>query len=878
MALSNLGLGFVFTAKDLATGAIKKLEGKFTSLEGTSDRAAKTFKRAVGGFTVGIGLLAMAIGGVFAFDRAVDEAAKFGTAVAEVTTIIDEAVFPAKRIREETIALAAAFGGDPASQAKALYQAISAGATDAAAATETVTQANVLAVGGLTDAFTAINILTTATNVYADANLQAGEASDSLFTAVRLGKTTVAELGRSLGRVLPVAKSVGIGFDEVNAAVAAMTANGLATSAAVTGMNAAIANILRPTKDAKDEAKRLGIQFNDTALRSKGLAGFLDSVTSSAGFNESTLKTLFSSIEGLNAITSLTANSSAKFADALVQMESKAGASQAAFEKVSATLEFQERRFAALRSAALITIGEIIEPLVVKLVKGMSVLLDAFVKLPKPIKVFMVVATFAAIVITGLVGAILALGSAAALVFTVISTVGAPVLLGIAAVLLPVIALFSALAQAAAGLAVAFETNIGGFGDFVRDIFGRVRLFFRAMTQLFEEGGFSGAVMDELNRAENAGIKQFAIRIFQIGFRISKFLDGLKEGFQAAMQALQPVFDQLFAALSELTETFTGAGEESADFLAAISSPRFKAFGRIVGVVLAGAVGGFVKLLTFAVKVMGFFLDPLDAIADALKETFGPPLEFVAQAFRGMAAVVSDVFDFIMELLSPVFDFIADTFSPVVDLARRVFGTVADIVGESLDAVAGFFLGAFDTISEFLSPVVDAFRSAFKTIADVVGSVFGPVIEFIGDAFDGIRRGLLELVAFAGQVVAKIPAKFRPEALEFVIRQGLQAETALGAIERREGSAAARPLGAAVEQITAMPAAAAVEVAQRGEMFGEAQATALQEAVRRGVEAAEERIERVTRVEIDGEVLAESVQSAQRTGGARGFSPVGEGA
>ena len=48
-------------------------------------------------------------------------------------------------------------------------------------------------------------------NSYGQANLDAGHASDVLFKTVEKGKTTIPELGASLGQVLPFASSVGIG-------------------------------------------------------------------------------------------------------------------------------------------------------------------------------------------------------------------------------------------------------------------------------------------------------------------------------------------------------------------------------------------------------------------------------------------------------------------------------------------------------------------------------------------------------------------------------------------------------------------------------------------------------------------------------------------
>ena len=69
-----------------------------------------------------------------------------------------------------------------------------------------------------------------------------------------------------------------------------------------------------------------------------------------------------------------------------------------------------------------------------------------------------------------------------------------------------------------------------------RRIGERVRLFFNGLKQLFEQGGFSGAVREELNRAENQGLKRFLISVWQVVYRIQQIWEGFKDGFTRTIE------------------------------------------------------------------------------------------------------------------------------------------------------------------------------------------------------------------------------------------------------------------------------------------------------------------------------------------------------
>ena len=82
----------------------------------------------------------------------------------------------------------------PTEQAKAFYQIISSGVTDATKATELLDEANKLSVGGMADLFQTADALTSILAAYGDKVKSVSDVSDILFTGTLAGKTTIDEL------------------------------------------------------------------------------------------------------------------------------------------------------------------------------------------------------------------------------------------------------------------------------------------------------------------------------------------------------------------------------------------------------------------------------------------------------------------------------------------------------------------------------------------------------------------------------------------------------------------------------------------------------------------------------------------------------------
>jgi TP901 family phage tail tape measure protein len=902
MALNQLGLGFVFTAKDLASGVIERIDQSFGHLERSSATAASTMRSNLAQLGQGVAIAGAGIAGLVALDHALDLSSEFSAAIAEVSTLIDEATFSTADLARVSLELARTYGGSAKGQARGLYQTISAGITDAAKATDLLRVANELAIGGVTETKTAVDALTNVVNAYAATGAQARDVSDAFFVAIRAGKTTAAELAAVIGRVAPTAASLGVSFGDLLASIASITGQGLDTAEAVTGLKAALANIIKPTSDATKEAARLGIKFDAATLRARGLTGFLNAVTSSANFNADSLAKLFGSVEALNAITALTANHSATFTGILGQMAARSGATQAAFDKMGSTLAFQKRRLQALKESALIVIGQALEPIAKAIVRMASAVLEAFLRIPQPIRDFAVKVFAAASALLVLFGGFVASKAAVAILALGLKALGITIG-GMVVSLLPLIAAFAVLALVVAGFVVAFRHDLGGIATFFESLWQRIKLLFQGLMQVFSDGGFSGAVMAELGRAENAGVKQFAIRVYQIVYRLQRFFEGVADGFGAGIQAARPVFEAFVAALRELGEAFGVIGTRSADALAAIGSDRYARAGASLGETLARIVAVLVDGLTVVIRVAAGFINGVREAFAYFRPVFdfvGKAIGLVAEEIRGLIADITGVNDQAREGgsvwsgLGEVLGMIAGTIGAaladaigVVALALRAVITVVRTVLRVFQSL-GTALG--ETAANIYLLFSEDIPHAFKAVAGAVRSFLQPVLDFLTSIVDGIHSALDRVIAFVGRLVAKIPSRFRPTFLDSIVEAGEAAQariaertakaiapTAVALTLGGPGAAATLPAASTLPGVAlgAAAAGAALPAASELRVRGQISDAEIDAIVARGIQLSDNRpVQAHVTLSVDGETLARATARANRSTAARSFVPV----
>lgn len=379
-AYTNLKNSGVLTGRELAQANLA-MRDQIRALKAETNGWTDSLHRARGELATA----AVAIGAVgYVLGAAGKKSAEFSKGMAEVSTLLDDTKDMGK-MTQAVRDLSRAYGSDVNKNAKALYDIISAGATDSSDAITELTAANKLAIGGVTDVSTAADGLTSILNAYGKSAKDAGDISDALFIAVKQGKTTIPELSQSIGQVAPIAATAGVGIDTLLSSIAALTASGTKTPEAITGIRSAIANIIQPSAQAQKLAKELGIEFDAQALKAKGLQGFLNDVARATGGNIAQMSQLFGSVEGLNAALSLTGAGAGKFSQTLDLMANKAGATDAAVAKMMDSDAAKIAKYNAAINDLQISIGQGVTAFT-PLLEGLTALLNAFNGLPAPIR------------------------------------------------------------------------------------------------------------------------------------------------------------------------------------------------------------------------------------------------------------------------------------------------------------------------------------------------------------------------------------------------------------------------------------------------------------------------------------------------------------
>jgi TP901 family phage tail tape measure protein len=311
------------------------------------------------------GITAPIVAGVAAVGKLTNEAMGFQQQMNEVFTLMPGITGPAMdTMTSDVLGFAKEMGVIPNEVAPALYQAISAGvpADNVFSFLETAQKA---AVGGVTDLTTAVDGISTVINSYGEEIMDAGTASDLMFTAVRLGKTTFEELSASLFNVLPSASSLGVGFDEVTAAIASMTAQGVPTSVATTQMRQMLVELSKEGgKTAALFEELSGKSFKDFIASGGDVGGALAIMDQYAKDNNQSINDLFGSVEAGNAALQLSGENAQSYADNLREMQGAAGATDEAFEKMEQGVGRQLEKLKAEFATLMIEIGDKFLPVI----------------------------------------------------------------------------------------------------------------------------------------------------------------------------------------------------------------------------------------------------------------------------------------------------------------------------------------------------------------------------------------------------------------------------------------------------------------------------------------------------------------------------------
>lgn len=300
----------------------------------------------------------------------------FETSMAKIVGLVGVGAEEVKMMSKETLNLASQFGKTGTEAAEALFFITSAGlrGADAMNVLRSSLQASAI---GLGETKTIADLLTSAVNAYGSSVLSAGEATDILVAAVREGKLEAPELAQNMGRVLPIASALGVSFDQVAAAFAALSRTGTNAAEAATQIRGILATLAKPTKQARDELEKYGLSAQGLReqLREKGLLSVLQTLTTTFDGNDEAIARVFGNIRALSGVMDLMGANAETTKAIFDSLTDSSGSADKAFEAISQTAGFKLNVAISTVKNSLIAFGDILAPIVLRgaeLVKGLA--------------------------------------------------------------------------------------------------------------------------------------------------------------------------------------------------------------------------------------------------------------------------------------------------------------------------------------------------------------------------------------------------------------------------------------------------------------------------------------------------------------------------
>lgn len=304
----------------------------------------KSNKTMSTGSKVGLGVLA---GGALAAGAgllyATGKAIAFDKAMRNVNSIsgLTEKEFAA--LEAQVISMSTVLPQSATELAEGLYDIASSG-FQGADGLKVLDAAARSASAGMSTTAVAAKGITAVLNSYGLGAESAADVSDVLFQTVNAGVITFEELAGSIGDVTGIAATAGVAVEELGAAYATMTLQGVGGTESATLLTNIFSKMLKPSEALTTMMKDLGYESGEAMLKANGLKGSMDLLREATGGSATAIFEIFPDIQAARGALALMANDGAIAAeswDKIADAENRAGATQKTLNEQMKSLSSQ---------------------------------------------------------------------------------------------------------------------------------------------------------------------------------------------------------------------------------------------------------------------------------------------------------------------------------------------------------------------------------------------------------------------------------------------------------------------------------------------------------------------------------------------------------
>ena len=311
-------------------------------------------------------------------EDATERARDLGLAIAEVQTIGSGLGSSTGKLTDDILALSDAIGKTPKDLAEGLYQTLSNQVVDAGDAFEFNAEAAKLATIAVSDQKSAINALSSVLNSYGKSAGDAAYISGTLFKTVEYGRLRLSDIGDILGRVLPLSSKLGIKWEEVAAAVATMTRQGVKADTALTQLRAIFQQLIRPG----DKLKALmnnewGVPNAEAAFKAfGGFPGVMQKIAKETKGDTEAVGDLFRRVRAVAGYFGTMTEEGDQLTDTLGKIKGEAGDASKVFNEFTQTDAFKLTQQMQIFENQWTRLGNTTMPLVNSLITKINGLME----------------------------------------------------------------------------------------------------------------------------------------------------------------------------------------------------------------------------------------------------------------------------------------------------------------------------------------------------------------------------------------------------------------------------------------------------------------------------------------------------------------------
>ena len=736
----------------------KKVQ-EITEKQAANKQAISQTKAQLGGLIGTVTALGTAI-----YAGPVKNAQEFQTAMAKVGTIADTDLVPMAKLRQEIINLSNETGKSANDLAEDVYNAISAGQStaDAIGFVESATK---LATAGFAESEQAVDVLSTILNAYGMEASKVTDVSDMLIQIQNKGKTTVAELSSSMGKIIPTANANNVALEQLGAGYATLTSKGIATAEATTYMNGML-NELGKSGSQTDKILRskTGKSFSELMKNGYSLADVLQIVQEDAESSGKTLSDMFSSSEAGKAALSLMSDGVDTFNASVQGMIDSCGATEQAYAKMMDTTETKVAKAKNSIKNLGTVLGDMLLPYVGQVADKVAELATKFSEFAQENP--QVIATVAKVA-AGLVG-LKAGGLVAKLgflqvkggilsvqkAFTMIKGLGITKYLsnmggGFGGILTKVAPLVGVIA-AVGGAIYYVSTHLEQVRGFIQKTFGEEGLavfdkLWGIITQVgtaIKDAFFSSGtgVLDTLKSILPTIITTLQTGLLPLLPMIADLIMQIVPLVGQLITAILPVLGQLISALLPILATLIA---EILPIIVQLISTLLPIIMQIVQSVLPV----FIQLVNTIVPILIQIIQAILPVIIQLIQTILPIItqiiDTVLPVFISLLNTVVPIFQNIIQAILPVLSQLLQALIPVIQLVAEIF---ASVLGSALQSIANIVSNVMQIFQGLINFITGVFTGNWSQAWEGIKSIFSGAVGGLGEIIKAPLRAVVSAV------------------------------------------------------------------------------------------------------------------------------------